>query len=273
MLYKVNYYFCFLFSSFYSITGTNNEKDISIFLGLIDDYLVVTDDPKKYACLACKASYTRISDLRNHITRSHLKEKFIKCQVCTETFMYHSQRKEHMYLHHSVQKPDVFICDYCQRQFKRKNTLAEHVMDVHIEKKCVHCDMKFVRRKIMFHMNEAHGATMPTCGICGLRTLKESALVRHQRNVHLSEKDKQCFVCAKLFYTESNLREHMITHNQVRAFSCDVCGKSFARKECLKTHYRLHTGEKPFTCRICHGTFVQRASLRFHLKNYHPKGR
>lgn len=242
-----------------------------LFLGHpIDDYVIETiDNRKKYACIACKVAYRRLSDLRNHITRSHLKEKFIKCPICPETFMYHSQRKQHMYINHSLKRPDAFTCDYCKREFKRKNTLAEHVMDVHIEKKCQKCDMKFARKRILFHMNEAHGVSMPTCGICGLRTLKESALVRHQRNVHLNEKNKKCSVCDKRFYTQSNLQNHMITHNQIRTFKCNVCSKSFARKECFRTHYRLHTGEKPFSCGLCPAAFVQRASLRCHMKSHH----
>lgn len=142
-------------------------------------------------------------------------------------------------------------------------------MDVHIEKKCHQCDGRFVRKKFLFHQNEAHGVAMPTCGICGLRTLMQSALVRHQRNVHLNEKNRSCPVCKKMFYTLSNLQDHMITHEQRRVFKCDVCGKTFTRKECLKAHRRIHAGERPFVCGICAAAFVQRASLRFHVRSHH----
>lgn len=183
--------------------------------------------------------------------------------------MYHSQRKQHMVSAHSKQKPDKFLCANCNRQFKRKNTLAEHMMDVHIEKKCVHCHLKFARKKYLFHMNEAHNVPMPTCGICGLRTLMQSALIRHQRNVHLNEKRKICSVCKKLFHTASNLRDHMITHEQNRVYKCDVCCKDFARQACFKAHYRIHTGERPFLCNLCEASFAHRASLRFHVKSRH----
>ncbi|XP_052757179.1 zinc finger imprinted 3-like isoform X2 [Galleria mellonella] len=235
----------------------------------VDAYITVTDKNKQYTCKACEISYKRISDLRYHVIRTHLKRKFIKCKLCPDTFMYHSQRKDHMWRTHSDQKPE-YTCGNCNRRFRRKNTLAEHMMDVHIEKKCSNCDLRFARKKLPFHRNEVHGVPMPTCGICGLRTLLQSALVRHQRNVHLNEKDKRCSICKKAFYTRSNLQDHMITHDQNRVFDCSVCGKTFARKECYKAHYRIHTGERPFACSLCSMAFVQRASLRFHMKNHHP---
>ncbi|KAL0853019.1 hypothetical protein ABMA27_012800 [Loxostege sticticalis] len=223
----------------------------------------------KFTCKACELAYSRLSDLRYHVIRSHLKQKFIRCPHCPETFMYHSQRKEHISSTHSKEKPDKFACAHCDRQFKRKNTLAEHMMDVHIEKKCRHCNLRFVRKKYLFHLNEKHGVSMPTCGVCGLRTLMQSSLVRHQRNVHLNEKNKKCQLCSKMFYTQSNLQDHMITHKQNKIFRCDVCAKTFARRECLKTHCRIHTGEKPFSCSFCAVSFVQRARLRFHIRSHH----
>ncbi|XP_059056433.1 zinc finger protein OZF-like isoform X2 [Achroia grisella] len=235
----------------------------------VDAYITVTDKHKQYMCKACDISYKRISDLRYHVIRTHLKRKFIKCKLCPDTFMYHSQRKDHMWKYHTHQKPE-YLCGECNRKFRRKNTLAEHMMDVHIEKKCSNCDLKFVRKKLLFHMNEVHDAPIPTCGICGLRTLLQSALVRHQRNVHLNEKDKRCSICEKAFYTQSNLQDHMITHDQNRVFNCGVCAKTFARKECYRAHYRIHTGERPFACNLCNAAFVQRTSLRFHMKSHHP---
>ncbi|KAL0808599.1 hypothetical protein ABMA28_013040 [Loxostege sticticalis] len=236
---------------------------------LVDEYVAQTVTGGKFTCKACELAYSRLSDLRYHVIRSHLKQKFIRCPHCPETFMYHSQRKEHISSTHSKEKPDKFVCANCDRQFKRKNTLAEHMMDVHIEKKCRHCNLRFVRKKYLFHLNEKHGVSMPTCGVCGLRTLMQSSLVRHQRNVHLNEKNKKCQLCSKMFYTQSNLQDHMITHQQNRIFRCDVCAKAFARRGCLKTHCRIHTGEKPFSCSFCAVSFVQRASLRFHIRSHH----
>lgn len=232
--------------------------------------MLTTDDQhKKYSCKACKVAFRRKGDLRNHVSRAHLREKFIKCKFCAESFMYYRQRKLHMLTSHAIPLQERYVCYLCNREFKRKNTLAEHMMDVHIEKKCAHCLLKLPRKKILYHMNEAHGISMPTCGICGLRTLKESVLVRHQRNVHLKERNIVCNVCQKCFYTQSHLQDHMITHNQIKLFKCEVCSKSFARKECFKTHQRLHTGEKPFACKFCSAAFASRASLKFHNRTHH----
>ncbi|XP_075989340.1 uncharacterized protein LOC142985194 isoform X1 [Anticarsia gemmatalis] len=236
----------------------------------VDDFVIkpsITD--KKYTCKACDIVYKRIFDLRCHIKRTHLKEKFVKCEHCAETFMYHSQRKQHMSEMHIIKKPEIFICANCNRQFKRKNSLAEHMMDVHIEKKCLHCHLKFPRKKYLFHMNEIHGVPMPTCGVCGLRALWKSTLIRHQRIVHLKEKKKVCGVCGKKFGSGSSLSDHMITHEQKRIFKCDICMKDFARKECYKTHCRIHTGERPFKCNICETAFIHRQSLKFHVKRHH----
>ncbi|XP_062531816.1 zinc finger and SCAN domain-containing protein 12-like [Bombyx mori] len=194
---------------------------------------------------------------------------FIKCHYCPQKFKYHSQRKQHANREHCLSTPDKYACDHCGRQFNRKNALAEHMQAVHVKRKCLHCDMRFARRDYMFHMNEEHGVAMPTCGICGHRTLLQSALVRHQRNVHLKERDKQCSLCPKTFCTRSNLKEHMVSHEKERVHKCDVCSKSFARRGCFTTHYRIHTGERPFSCDVCKASFVQRASLRFHMRSRH----
>lgn len=252
--------------------STTLELKVYCILGgtSVNDYVSIGADPKKrYSCKACEVSYGRLSDLRYHVSRTHLKQKLIKCEKCSETFMYHCQRKAHMYLSHITEKPDKFQCELCTRQFRRKNTLAEHMLDVHIQRKCKYCESSFVRKKYLFHLNENHGVPMPTCGVCGLRTLLQSSLIRHQRNVHMKERTKVCTICSKTFHTESNLKDHMITHFQERVFKCGVCGKSFARKECYRTHCRIHTGETPFSCRLCGVAYVQRASLRFHMRSQH----
>jgi uncharacterized Zn-finger protein len=243
----------------------------SLFIGdSINVFILETENAnKRYSCKACVISYRRIGDLRYHIKRKHLKEKFIQCRHCDDRFMTYHERNLHSTTEHLGEKPS-YICDLCTRSFKRKNTLSSHMLDVHIEKKCSQCDLYFVRTKVLFHLNEAHGVDMPTCGVCGYRTLRPSLLVQHQRKVHLNEKNISCKICNKGFYMQSNLLDHMITHEQLKVHKCDVCAKSFARKECYKAHYRIHTGERPYSCGLCKATFVQRASLRFHMRKQHP---
>lgn len=206
--------------------------------------------------------------------RVHLQMKRLECSICAQRFNYHKQRHAHMLRVHGIAKtykaaPNMYICDVCEKRFPRKNTLAEHMVDVHIEKSCYICDLKFSRRKYKLHLNEAHNIPIPTCGVCGFKHASESKLIQHQRRVHLKEKNLACTLCEMKFYSQTHLKSHMLKHTTVRNYSCEDCGKKFARKQTFEQHRLLHSGVKSYKCEICEVAYAQRGSLYFHNKTRH----
>ena len=71
----------------------------------------------------------------------------------------------------------------------------------------------------------------------------------------------RCQIYDKRYSSKESLSQHMIIHEESKAFKCDVCLKVFSYKSKLQTHYRIHTGEKPFECEVCERKFA----LKYHL--------
>jgi hypothetical protein len=78
----------------------------------------------------------------------------------------------------------------------------------------------------------------PGCG----RTFSQSGGLVAHKLAHSGEKPYSCPKCEKRFVNASNLKRHILHHNQVRYY-CDFpgCGKSYSRKGTLKKHMQDHT--------------------------------
>lgn len=65
--------------------------------------------------------------------------------------------------------------------------------------------------------------------------------------IHFSgERPYLCAICGKGFTQNSNLRQHLMRHNQNKPFKCALCSANFVSKGELVSHDRTHTGDHPF---------------------------
>ncbi len=53
-------------------------------------------------------------------------------------------------------------------------------------------------------------------------------------------------------------------------FTCAECGKTLSCKPCLKNHLMSHHNIRPFQCRFCLKNFVQTCTLYQHIRTRHP---
>jgi KRAB domain-containing zinc finger protein len=166
---------------------------------------------------------------------------------------------------------EKLICDHCNKEFYVKTRLRRHITEYHKPVKCPDCPLYFSPYHLKLHSNKVHGASIPTCGICGVKSTTNSMIVAHQRRVHLKEKNVQCKECDAKFYDMTVLRKHMATHSDVKQFECSFCKKKFKRRNALTAHERIHTGDKRKMCHICQERFVQKASLNYHMTKHHPE--
>lgn len=74
-------------------------------------------------------------------------------------------------------------------------------------------------------------------------------LQRH-KEYHAGEKFS-CRTCGRVYPSNSTLKQHEISHSNVRPHKCNICTKTFKRGQDLKFHMNQHTGEKPYQCPFC----------------------
>ena len=76
--------------------------------------------------------------------------------------------------------------------------------------------------------------------------------------------------CTKSFMSLGHLRNHMDTHQEVKAYICPVagCNQSYSRKQRLKVHIKKHSGTRDFKCPFenCNKAFYEKGNLKTHLR-------
>ncbi|XP_029379830.1 zinc finger protein 135 [Echeneis naucrates] len=82
---------------------------------------------KKYSCTYCDRSFTRFSQLKEHL-RSHTGEKPFSCQQCGRSFTKHCNLTRHAVVH-SGEKP--FECSLCGKCFTQRSSLTSHQKTAH----------------------------------------------------------------------------------------------------------------------------------------------
>ena len=75
------------------------------------------------------------------------------CKYCSRTFKDRYKLKNHLGVH-----IETFMCEICDKQFARKETLKKHTEDFHVEKEvidfsCTVCDVKLSNKRYLI----AHG--------------------------------------------------------------------------------------------------------------------
>lgn len=80
-----------------------------------------------HKCEHCGKMFTRNSFMKDHIRRTHLKEKNVSCTLCSEKFFDNYLLRLHMVKHEGERK---FACTVCGKAFLRKSNLHSH-MEMH----------------------------------------------------------------------------------------------------------------------------------------------
>lgn len=109
----------------------------------------VHKDDRRHECQVCKKRFIIKSKLDKHIRANHLPDtdprRYFPCQLCDAKLESYSlldlhRRREHR--NHAL----IFTCDYCQKQYRRKDSIVEH-MRIHSGQKpmkCNYCPSKFM---------------------------------------------------------------------------------------------------------------------------------
>ncbi|XP_055382322.1 zinc finger protein 311-like isoform X2 [Condylostylus longicornis] len=172
---------------------------------------------------------------------SDLEEKRFKCPKCEKPFKLKRYVVDHVRRVHKKDKP--FSCDICGSDFETKKELIDHYAAHPGERKykCTKCEKAFkTKRDLRTHM-VIHDGTGCICQICGVK-----------------------------LSTKKILRIHMLVHSDENKYKCDFCFKEFKRPNAYKNHLILHTGLKPYECPFCNLTFANGSNCRKHKRTVHP---
>ena len=106
-------------------------------------------------------------------------------------------------------------CNECQKQFRNKYTLKQHISTVHnfnLSKsfECKTCGKKFKRNSdLTFHINTIHGETSKyKCRYCDETFSTLTNRNRHERSLHIVAKKFQCSNCDKCFVRSDHQKVH-----------------------------------------------------------------
>ncbi|XP_059609059.1 zinc finger protein 227-like [Phlebotomus argentipes] len=235
-------------------------------------------------------------------------ESPFKCELCELSFLSFSRLKQHVLKSHNLD--DVYKCDFCSMDFRRKYKFLRHMKS--------HGDENIAPRRLPDKFRQCEN-----CGqFCSVETIG-----RH-RESHRRESPLKCLICDEMFTWSIGYKVHMLKHNnreeirgqnvagekvlkmetvvkierdsdpqrdpffaepeapEVKASPalynpadnyglCEVCGKIVSSKGNLKIHMRTHTKGLPFKCNIdgCYREYRWPTSLEFHLSSVHDKSR
>ncbi|XP_063632072.1 zinc finger and BTB domain-containing protein 17-like isoform X2 [Cydia splendana] len=229
-------------------------------------FKVVHGEELKYVCCQCDFESKKRPELLIHIRWNHDSHiKNLTCPTCDEVFTDIKLLQEHKSQPHDAK----YSCEHCELKFTKKLLLAKHNNHHHGLVKCYFCPKIFPKVEVKRHVEDVH-KDIPTCGVCGFTALTEGAIIRHQRRLHLKEKNVTCSVCEFKCFGNAQLARHMITHKVDKVYMCRFCKKTFPRRTACRIHEMIHTGEKNKVCEVCGAKFVQKASLNYHMLKHHP---
>ena len=90
------------------------------------------------------------------------------CKYCSTTFNDRYKLKNYLGVH-----IETFMCEICDKQFARKETLKKHTEDFHVEKEvidfsCTVCDVKLSNKRNLIAHEKTHKPPSSTnkCVLC-----------------------------------------------------------------------------------------------------------
>jgi len=219
-----------------------------------------------FDCDICGKVFDCQSNLKNHLSHSKMcmsddNYKPFPCMQCDKSYKNKKGLTDHMKEYHELLKP--FKCDICEKQFISKVKLKRHkwIHNADDAFSCKICNQTFKAKSyVRTHMKNMHP---------GVVMEKEEKAVEPKVPDPEEEKLRTCDECGKVFRTLFQLNKHLTIHTGEKSFLCDICSKSFRTKKDLGQHKISHSEGRDIACDECGNMFRHRNHLSKHIKRVH----
>lgn len=181
------------------------------------------------------------------------------CKICTEKFPFKFVLQNHLLTHTIPTRKNanpvnpaekIFNCDFpgCSKMFKHKRSQQNHMV--------------------------IHKAKEIICDLCGLLFTTKFVCKEHIMKIHIRGKTHRCVKCSKLFYDNTKLKLHLLSHAKVGQYECTECEEPtyFKDRVAFKTHeyFKHELNLTKIKQQCCDKKFQQRAAFQKHLLSHEP---
>ncbi|XP_030376069.1 zinc finger protein 26-like [Scaptodrosophila lebanonensis] len=253
--------------------------------------------PKKIICKLCDLEFERVKELRSHILSElevHEEAKnsyMIATEVGFELQLDDTDSDDSDFS--TEHKLNIYNCDLCQLQFRRKYEINDHQMSIHafdeMPYSCGKCIFTTVSKSILEHHVETqchNEGKKLDCPHCHFKFQYQENLTKHIRTLHVrkpsmlvtessSPRPFQCPQCDRTFAVHGCMTRHIrnVHHSEQVAikkskYLCSLCGLDALSPSKLTIHMRRHTGDKPFKCDLCDKAYPVYFELKVHRRQH-----
>lgn len=104
------------------------------------------------------------------------------------------------------------------------------------------------------------------CTVCN-QAFKCQQDYDNHKYLHLTEMNKRCGHCKKVYHNRKDLLIHIMESHEGRLlFKCSTCDKTYEKWSSLDIHEATHRIDKPYLCDLCGKSFKHSNNLRGHKR-------
>lgn len=244
----------------------------------------VNDADECFECKFCRRTFKAKNLLKRHLQRSTCKDEFciptqvgefpFYCDICGHGFPYKFRLIHHIQRHTGKENK----CRYCNQRYVLEASLRKHENSECLQRP--NLDENETDKRIAIadgkkswggyrEPKNIQGPKMFNCEWCDKMYATHYKLKQHLLS-HSNLREFKCDQCDCAYNTKPRLRRHYIyNHTDHPTFDCEVCGWKFREKNNLKRHLRLHNGDYQAQCQICDKKFTANCHLKYHMNTAH----
>lgn len=190
-----------------------------------------------------------------------------------------------------VKEEERHICEICNKEFRRKYTLKEHLLTHNVNRPyvCNICNKGFVRKDHLTRHSKIHKRNKYVCACIDCKTpakhkgaCTEKCNSAHVQQGHEANQDltaagpnvkqesgdgAQSSIEAQATNQSQVHDNNNIEESHKEKHICEFCNKELSSLRCLHEHLLNHTG-RPFVCHICNKSYITKGHLSRHLETH-----